>query len=171
MLAAATRAASGVAALRLPCIVLVGKAPVVAGPGDQRAAAAAGHGHLRASDAHRDHVIGQLQAAFVQGRLTMDEFDERVGQAFAAGTSAELAALTADLPAGLTAAQPRRKPARAPGRVSINKAVNGTAGVILAANLGMAAALLTGSGAALVLVAVFTVIGAALAGWALIAAR
>ena len=135
------------------------------------AAAAAGHGHLRASDAHRDYVIGQLKAAFVQGRLTMDEFDERVGQAFASRTCAELAALTADLPAGLTAAPPRRKPARAPGRVSINKAVNGAACVIFAANLGLAAALLTGTGAAVVLVAVFTVIGAAVAGWALIVAR
>ena len=140
----------------------------MAEPGDQTAVAAAGHGHLPASHAQRDHVIGQLQAAFVQGRLTMDEFDERVGQAFASRTYTELAALTADLPAGLTAAQHGRKPARAR---SINKAVNGTAGVILAANLGMAAALLTGTGAAVVLVAVFTMIGAVLAGWALIAAR
>ena len=107
------------------------------------AAAASGHGHLRASLAHRDHVIGQLKAAFVQGRLTMDEFDERVGQAFAARTVAELAALTADLPAGLTPAAPLRKPARAHGGVSISKAVNGTAGVIVVANLGMAAALLS----------------------------
>ncbi len=135
------------------------------------AAAAAGHGRLQASDAHRDHVIDQLKAAFVQGRLTIDEFDERVGQAFASRTYAELAALIADIPAGLTAAQPLRKPARAHSGVSINKAVNGTACVILAANIGMAAALLTGSGAALVLVAVFTIIGATLAGWALIAAR
>ena len=143
----------------------------MAEPGDQLAAAAAGHGDLRGFHAHRDRVIGQLQAAFVQGRLTMDEFDERVGHALAARTYAELAALTADIPAGLTAAQPRRKPARAPGRVSVSTAVNGTACVIFAANLGMAAALLTGTGAAVLLVAVFTIIGAVLAGWALIAAR
>ena len=135
------------------------------------AGAAAGHGHLEVSHAQRDHVIDQLKAAFVQGRLTMDEFDERVGQAFASQTYAELAALTADLPAGLTAAKPLRKPARAQSRVSINKAVNGTAGVIIVANMGMAAALLTGTGVAVLLVAVFTIIGAALAGWALIAAR
>jgi hypothetical protein len=135
------------------------------------AAAAAGHGHLQASHAHRDHVIGQLKSAFVQGRLTMDEFDERVGQAFASRTYAELAALTADLPAGLAAAQPPRKPARAQSRVSINKAVNGTACVVLMVNIGMAAALLSGAGAAVALVAVFTIIGVVLAGWALIAAR
>src|SRR5262249_46286978 len=66
------------------------------------------------SHAGREHVIGTLKAAFVQGRLAKDEFDLRVGQALASRTYAELAAVTADLPAGLTAAQPS-KPARAPG--------------------------------------------------------
>jgi hypothetical protein len=61
-------------------------------------------------------VIGTLKAAFVQGMLAKDEFDLRAGQALAARTYAELAALTADLPAGLTAAQPPR-----PARESANK--------------------------------------------------
>jgi hypothetical protein len=56
---------------------------------------------LRASPADRELVVGTLQAAFVQGRLVMDEFDLRVGQALASRTCAELAALAADLPAGL----------------------------------------------------------------------
>jgi DUF1707 SHOCT-like domain len=43
-----------------------------------------------------------LKAAFIQGRLTKDEFDSRVGRAFGSRTYAELAALTADIPAGLT---------------------------------------------------------------------
>jgi hypothetical protein len=51
----------------------------------------------RASDADPEQVIGTLKAAFVQGRLTKDELDLRVGQAFAARTHAELAALTGDL--------------------------------------------------------------------------
>ena len=42
-------------------------------------------------------VIEALTAAFIQGRLGMDEFDQRVGQALAA--YAELDALTADIPA------------------------------------------------------------------------
>jgi hypothetical protein len=63
--------------------------------------------------ADREHVIGTLQAAFVQGRLGRDEFDLRVGQALASRTYADLAALTADLPAGLVAAEPRYRPARA----------------------------------------------------------
>ena len=55
-----------------------------------------------------------LKAAFVQGRLTKDELDARVGRTFAARTYADLATLTADLPAGLAAARPPRKPARGP---------------------------------------------------------
>ena len=75
---------------------------------------AAGRGHLRASHADREQVIGTLKAAYVQGMLAKDEFDLRVGQVFASRTYTDLAAVTADLPAGLTAAQPRQ-PARAPG--------------------------------------------------------
>jgi hypothetical protein len=51
-------------------------------------------------------AIEVLKAAFVQGRLVKDEFDLRVGQAFAARTQAELAAVTAGLPAEPTTAQP-----------------------------------------------------------------
>ena len=76
--------------------------------------AAAGHGHLRVSHLEREQVIDVLKAAFVQGMLAKDEFDLRVGQAFASRTYAELAAVTADLPAMPVAAQPP-KPARAEG--------------------------------------------------------
>ena len=61
---------------------------------------------FRASHADRERVIEVLKAAFVQGRLAKDEFDLRVGQAFAARTHAELAAVTAGLPAEPTPAQP-----------------------------------------------------------------
>jgi Domain of unknown function (DUF1707) len=86
----------------------------MAGPGDEIAAGAGGRGHLRASHADREQVIGTLKAAFVAGMLAKDEFDLRVGQALASRTYAQLAALTADLPAGLAAAQPPG-PARAAG--------------------------------------------------------
>jgi DUF1707 SHOCT-like domain len=85
---------------------------VAAEPEDQMAAAAAGR--LRASHADREHVIDTLKAAFVHGRVTKDEFDTRVGQAFASRTYAELAAVTADLPAGRIADQPPSTPARPP---------------------------------------------------------
>jgi hypothetical protein len=102
----------------------------MAGPGDEIAAAAGGHGRLRASHADREQVIGMLKAAFVQGMLAKDELDERVGQAFAARTHAELAALTADLPAGLIAAQPPGTPARARPRPPLGKVVAGAALIV-----------------------------------------
>ena len=73
------------------------------GPGDETAAAVAGgqsHGCLRASHADREQVIEVLKAAFVQGRLAKDELDARAGQALAARTCADLAALTAGISAG-----------------------------------------------------------------------
>ena len=79
---------------------------MVTGPGDELAASAAGRERLRASHADREQVIGTLKAAFVQGMLAKDEFDLRVGQAFASRTYAELGAVTADLPAKRTASQP-----------------------------------------------------------------
>jgi hypothetical protein len=40
----------------------------------------------------------------VQGVLAKEEFDARIGQAFASRTQIDLAAITADLPAGLSEA-------------------------------------------------------------------
>lgn len=82
------------------------------GPGDEIAAVPADRGRLRASHTDREQVIDTLKAAFVQGRLTKDEFDVRVGQAFGSRTYAELAAVTDDIPAGVIGAQSPPKPAR-----------------------------------------------------------
>lgn len=82
------------------------------GPGDEKAAATAGRGHLRASHVDREQMIDALKAAFVQGRLTKDEFDARIGQTLASRTYAELATVTADIPAELVRVQPPRKPPR-----------------------------------------------------------
>ena len=81
-------------------------------PGHEKALGAARLGRLRASHADREQVIETLKAAFVQGRLTKDELDARAGQAFAARTYAELAALTIDLPAGLAGVPPRAQAGR-----------------------------------------------------------
>lgn len=54
---------------------------------------------LRASDADRDRVIDVLRAATADGRLTADEFNERMEAALASRTFRELAPLTADLAA------------------------------------------------------------------------
>ena len=73
---------------------------------------AVNRGHLLASDADRDQVIGSLKAAYVQGRLTKDELEVRVGEALASRTYAQLAVHTADLPTGL--ADPPTGPASRP---------------------------------------------------------
>jgi len=80
----------------------------VAGPGDEMAAGAAGRGRMRASHADREQAIEALKAAFVHGRLTKDELDERAGQALAARTCADLAAVTADIPPAPAASGPTR---------------------------------------------------------------
>jgi hypothetical protein len=53
---------------------------------------------LRASDADRDRVAETLREAAGDGRLTMDELDERLDAAYAAKTYAELVPITHDLP-------------------------------------------------------------------------
>ena len=90
-----------------------------------------------ASHADREQVIDTLKATFVQGRLTKDEFDTRIGQAFASRTYAELAAAAADIPAGLASAQPLRKPARALTRAE-KTAAWGVYGIIMPAFLTVA---------------------------------
>ena len=67
------------------------------GPGDEMAAENRGRGEFRASHADRELVINTLKAAFIEGMLSKDEFDERVAQAFGSRTYAELAPITADL--------------------------------------------------------------------------
>jgi hypothetical protein len=53
---------------------------------------------LRAADRDRDQVAETLREHYAQGRLTMEEFDERSTAASTAKTMGELRALTADLP-------------------------------------------------------------------------
>ena len=54
---------------------------------------------LLASDAERERAITLLRDAAVEGRLTLEEFSDRVGRAQVARTEPDLTALTADLPA------------------------------------------------------------------------
>ncbi|RYJ27809.1 hypothetical protein CU044_2990 [Streptomyces sp. L-9-10] len=53
----------------------------------------------RASDAERERVAARLREAVAEGRLDMEEFDERLEAAFKARTHGELAPLVRDLPA------------------------------------------------------------------------
>ncbi|MBP2473931.1 hypothetical protein JOF53_002803 [Crossiella equi] len=54
---------------------------------------------IRVSDAERDLVAQRLNLAVGEGRLTLTEYHERVGLAYAAVTRGELDRVVADLPA------------------------------------------------------------------------
>src|SRR5690349_18162344 len=54
---------------------------------------------VRASDGERDAAVSRLGTAAGEGRLTLEEFGERVDRAQTAATRAELDGLLADLPA------------------------------------------------------------------------
>ncbi|MGX1757580.1 DUF1707 SHOCT-like domain-containing protein [Streptomyces lydicus] len=71
---------------------------------------------LRASDADRERVAEILRDAVAEGRLAMEEFDERLDAVYRARTYRELEVLTADLPVGATAPAPLslRKESTAP---------------------------------------------------------
>jgi hypothetical protein len=56
-------------------------------------------GSLRASDREREAVIQDLSRHFTDGRINIEEFDERVGLAMTARLRADLASLVCDLPA------------------------------------------------------------------------
>jgi uncharacterized membrane protein len=58
------------------------------------------HLSMRAASADRERAVDVLKAGFAEGRLTQDEYNDRMGRAYAARTYGELTALTADLPAG-----------------------------------------------------------------------
>jgi hypothetical protein len=53
---------------------------------------------LRVSNAEREQIATRLRTAHDEGRLTLDEYDERLQKAYAARTYAELNALLTDLP-------------------------------------------------------------------------
>lgn len=53
---------------------------------------------MRAGDADRQQVVDRLRVAMDEGRLTLDEYDERVSKAYASQTYADLKELLTDLP-------------------------------------------------------------------------
>ncbi len=55
------------------------------------------YGRMRATDADREKVREVLQAAYADGRLTKDEYDNRDHALFQAKTYDQLASLTTDL--------------------------------------------------------------------------
>lgn len=75
--------------------------------------------NVRASDADRERIVEQLRQHTGDGRLSMDEFEQRMSAAYAAKTYGELAQLTKDLPVDLGARSAKASGtsgASAPGR-------------------------------------------------------
>jgi Domain of unknown function (DUF1707)/Domain of unknown function (DUF4190) len=107
---------------------------------------AAGYGHMRAATADRERAIDVLKAAYAEGRLTADEYQERVGQVYASRTYAELGLLTADLPIGPLGTMVPPRPAQL--IVPVRRPVNSLAVVSLICalipGLPSAAAVVTG---------------------------
>ncbi len=65
---------------------------------------------MRLSNAEREGVVARLNAAAGEGRITLDEFQERVDGVLRAQTYGEIAPYVADLPAGpIGAAAPPRE--------------------------------------------------------------
>ncbi|MFJ8155593.1 DUF1707 domain-containing protein [Streptomyces sp. NPDC094468] len=64
---------------------------------------------LRASDADRERVAEILRDALAEGRLDMEEFEERLEATYKARTYGDLTPITRDLPAGAAPAVSLRK--------------------------------------------------------------
>lgn len=76
---------------------------------------AAGGPQTLASDADRDTAASLLNSALAEGRLTADEYDQRLGSAYAARTWQRLRQLTEDLPAPPAATMGQAVPGRFAG--------------------------------------------------------
>ncbi len=92
----------------------------MAGPVEPRGQYSPGDpAHLRVSDEDRHKVAEILREAAGEGRIDLDELDERLGATYAAKTYADLVPITLDLPiAGMPTpgVAPRRCRARSPAR-------------------------------------------------------
>jgi hypothetical protein len=98
---------------------------VIQSAGLTRAFAAGGpRGKTRACDADRDRVVEFLNVAYSEGRLSRDEYDDRLDSALSARTYADLDQIVTDLPA-----------ARADVALPVSK-INGLAIASLACGLG-----------------------------------
>lgn len=69
---------------------------------------------LRASDLDRHETVEFLRQHAGEGRLTTEELEDRIEQAYGAKTLGELAVVTADLPAEPRAALAFRRPVEVP---------------------------------------------------------
>jgi len=77
---------------------------------------------LRAGDSDRAAVVALLRAHHLEGRLTVEEFEERVGHAHDAVTLLELGDLHSDLPEIRCGARASNRAAAAPAAAGAPRA-------------------------------------------------
>jgi hypothetical protein len=65
---------------------------------EQRSPVSAQQAAFRVSDADRNQVVDQLKRHTTDGRLTLEEFEERVGETISAKTAGELRTVLRELP-------------------------------------------------------------------------
>lgn len=90
-------------------------------------AADVGRERLRAADADRDRVAEILGTAYTEGRLSRDEYDARLADAFAARTYGDLDRLLDDLPVQPVMIPPAMVAPAEPAAVATTDKTNGLA--------------------------------------------
>jgi hypothetical protein len=91
---------------------------------------------IRTSDAEREQYARILRAAMAEGRLSLDEGEERLARVYAATYRDELSPLTADLPDGGRQALYDTPEARAEARTGFRRHI-GVAATVAAVLLGL----------------------------------
>jgi hypothetical protein len=89
-----------------------------------------GPNRLRTSDKEREQVSEVLRAAMTEGRLTLEEGEERLAAVYAAKYRDELGPLTADLPGNGQAALADTPQARDATRRAVRRHIGGVAAVV-----------------------------------------
>jgi hypothetical protein len=74
--------------------------------------------NIRVGDAEREATAGQLREHYADGRITLDELNERLDQAFAAKTRSDLNAVLRDLPVAPRPVMPMPPSSRSSGSSS-----------------------------------------------------
>jgi hypothetical protein len=86
---------------------------------------------LRVADSDRERVSEELREHMMAGRLTQEEFEERLGQTYEASTRADLDAVRADLPMGSAGVERARAERRSHLRRRLLQETGGSAGISL----------------------------------------
>ena len=83
---------------------------------------AMGRDEMRAGDSDRRAVADQLKTALDEGRLDLNEYDERIQKTYAAKTYGDLDGLLDDLPGTIPVSRSQVQPAEPPAALAVSPA-------------------------------------------------